>query len=60
MGTGSWEELYAAAREAFRAMRSLAPRVGAERARMLALDARCAVDELVRMARVARSGRGRG
>jgi hypothetical protein len=59
--TGSAEALCVGARQAIGFVRSLTPRVGGDRrARMLALDAACAADELVRMARLARAGLGRG
>lgn len=59
--SGRTDELRSAVRAAIRHVRALAPRVdGDRRARMAALDAACAGDELARMARIARVGVGRG
>ena len=59
--TGRAEELCVAAREATRQVRSLASAVDRDRrARLGALDAACVGDELVRMARLAQAGVGRG
>ncbi|MGH2379273.1 MAG: hypothetical protein ACRDGT_12470 [Candidatus Limnocylindria bacterium] len=59
--TGNVESLRLATLAATATARSLAPRVDDDRrARMTALDAGCVADELVRMARVARAGVGRG
>jgi hypothetical protein len=60
-GVGGVEQLCIGARVAIRYMRSLGPMVDpSNRDRLAALDAACAADELVRMARVAGAGLGRG
>jgi hypothetical protein len=58
---GGAEDLCIGARKALAYARSLVPAVEADtRARLLALDAGCVADELLRMARMVRAGVARG
>lgn len=58
---GAADELCVGARETLRYLRGLVPSLDDDpRALTLALDAGCVADELVRMARVAAAGVGRG